>query len=124
MNFSSTEAGLIDAISNLERIARILTIVSGLLFIATFMLYIFYLSRFPTDGNLEWSNSGGLVKVLLGTAILSGILSLGSFGIALLGWIKGAWSVLRRIHYMLIGIAYVLNIYLWTQLGFYDWILG
>jgi hypothetical protein len=30
--------------------------------------------------------------------------------------------VLRRLHYTLIGVAYLLNIYLWSQLGFYDWI--
>jgi len=120
--FRKKKTGLTETVSSLERSARILTIASGLLFVAIFVLYILYLSRFPTDGNLEWSQSGGLVKVLLGASIFSGMLSLGSLGIAILGWIKGAWPVLRRIHYALIGIAYALNIYLWSQLGFYDWI--
>ena len=116
------KTGLTEAASSLERTARILTIVSGLLFVAVFVLYILYLSRFPADGNLEWFQSGGLVKVLLGAALLSGILSIGSFVVAILSWIKGKWPVLRRVHYALIGIANALNIYLWSQLGFYDWL--
>ena len=116
------KTGLTEATSSLERSARILTIVSGLLFVAVFVLYILFLSRFPTDGNLEWSQSGWLVKVLLGAALLSGVLSIGSFVVAILGWIKGKWPVFRRLHYTLIGVAYLLNIYLWSQLGFYDWI--
>jgi hypothetical protein len=120
--FRKKKTGFTDTVSNLERSARILTFFSGILFVAVLVLYILYLSRFPTDGNLEWMQSSGLVKVLLGVSIFSGILSLGSLGIAILGWIKGVWPILRRIHYTLIGIAYALNIYLWTQLGFYDWI--
>jgi len=120
--FRKKKTGLAEATSSLERGARILTVVSGILFVAVFVLYILYLSRFPADGNLEWSQSGGLVKVLLGASILSGLLSLGSLGIAILGWIKEAWPVLKRVHYTLIGIAYALNIYLWSQLGFYDWL--
>jgi len=114
---------LAETTSSSERSARILNIASGLLFVAVLVLYILYLSRFPADGNLEWSQSGVVVKVLLGASILSGMLSLGSLGIAILGWIKGTWPVLRSIHYTLIGIGYVLNIYLWSQLGFYDWLL-
>jgi len=114
---------LAETTSSSERSARILNIASGLLFVAVLVLYILYLSRFPADGNLEWSQSGVVVKVLLGASILSGMLSLGSLGIAILGWIKGTWPVLRSIHYTLIGIGYALNIYLWSQLGFYDWLL-
>jgi len=116
------KTGSTETVSNLERSARILTIFSGMLFVTVFVLYILYLSRFTTDGNLEWFQSGGLVKILLGASILSGMLSLGSFGIAILGWIKGTWPLLKRVHYTLIGIAYALNLYLWNQLGFYDWI--
>jgi hypothetical protein len=122
--FRKKKTGLKEATSSLERNAHILTVFSGMLFVTVLVLYIFYLSRFPTDGNLEWSQSGGLVKILLGASILSGMLSLGSFGIAILGWIKGVWPVFRRVHYALIGIAYALNIYLWSQLGFYNWISG
>jgi len=116
------KTSLTEAVSCLERSACILTVVSGLLFVAVFVLYIFYLSRFPIDGNLEWSQGGGLVKILLGAALLSGVLSIGSFVVAILGWIEGSWPMLRRVHYTLIGIAYALNIYLWSQLGFYDWL--
>ena len=116
------KTGLADAASGVERSARILTVASGLLFVAVFVLYILYLSRFPTDGNLEWFQSSEVVKVLLGAALLSGVLSIGSFVVAILIWIKGTWPVLRRVHYSLIGIAYALNIYLWNQLGFYDWL--
>jgi len=116
------KTGLAEATSSLERSARILTVVSGLLFVAVFVLYILYLSRFPADGNLEWFPSGSVVKILLGAALLSGILSIGSFMVAILGWIKGKWPVFRRIHFAMIGITYALNIYLWSQLGFYDWI--
>lgn len=103
---------------------RILIIAPGLLFVAVVVLYILYLSRFPTDGNLEWSQSSGLVKILLIAALLSGILSTGSFIVAVLGWFKGTCLVLKRMHYTAIGIAYALNIHLWTQLGFFEWIKG
>jgi len=117
------KTGLTKATSGLERSARMLTVISGLLFMTILVVYIFYLSRFPADGNLEWSQSGGLVKILLGAALLSGVLSIGSFMVAILGLIKRAWPRLMSFHYALIGIAYALNIYLWSQLGFYDWLL-
>jgi len=115
---------LTEAVSSLERSARILTVMSGLLFVAVFVVYILYLSRFPTDGILEWSQNGMVVKVLLGAAMLNGVLSIGLFVVGIAGWVQGTWPVLRRIHYTLIGIACGLTIYLWTQLGFYDWIFG
>jgi hypothetical protein len=116
-------AGSARATSGFDRNARIITIMSGIVFVVVFVLYILYLSRFPADGNLEWTQGGEVVKVLLGLSILSGLLSLGSTGIAIFGWTKREWPVLKRIHFTLIGIAYSLNIYLWVQLGFYDWMM-
>jgi len=111
--------------SKIGQNARVLAFVVFLLNMAIPILYIGYISSFPSFSGevfMHWTAGSSLAKALIAIANFSLLAGLALAWITVQVWSNQDWNTGWRVHYTLVLIVQIAVAIVWGQLGMLGWI--